>query len=81
MNKPPCPGRIAGQDPGSTWLIIWGLESGKNLIFWSDAASSFALQTGKAMGCAPHSSATIGRLLDGLCSFLCALVRYPGWVD
>ena len=54
MNQIPFPGRAAGWDSGPVQLIVWELELGNSvhLIPWSDETNGFALQIGKATGCA-----------------------------
>ena len=73
-------GRAAGWDSGAAQLIVWKPESGKT-VHWipqPNWATGFALQMGIAMGCALYASVTVAGLLDRLCSFLCALVRFLG---
>lgn len=80
MNELPFPGRVAGQHPGPVQLIVWGSKSGQSvhLIPWLGKATSFALQSGEATGCAFCLSATVCGAIEWVIQLPYALVTFPG---
>lgn len=78
MSKLPCTGRAAGWGPRPVQPIVWGPDSGGPMhwILWPSEATSLLCRWGKPQVVLSAEVPLYVGLLDQLCNFPCALVRF-----